>query len=97
MVGIFPNDASITRLVGSMMLEQNDEWRLNRDCMPPEGLQSHCDTVPDLAVRCGSLSAVYLSLSGLGTYTTGWDMIIRHHPTHPKPIARCAKEKSSVG
>ena len=24
-VGIFPNDASITRLVGAMMLEQNDE------------------------------------------------------------------------
>ena len=29
-VGIFPNDASITRLVGAMMLEQNDEWSLNR-------------------------------------------------------------------
>ena len=29
-VGIFPNDASITRLVGATMLEQNDEWSLNR-------------------------------------------------------------------
>jgi putative transposase len=29
-VGIFPNDASIVRLVGAMMLEQNDEWSLNR-------------------------------------------------------------------
>ena len=28
-VGIFPNDASIVRLVGAMMLEQNDEWSLN--------------------------------------------------------------------
>jgi hypothetical protein len=32
-VGIFPNDASITRLVGAMMLEQNDEWALNRRYM----------------------------------------------------------------
>lgn len=28
-VGIFPNDASITRLVGAMLLEQRDEWHLN--------------------------------------------------------------------
>jgi transposase len=39
-VGIFPNDASITRLVGAMMLEQNDEWSLNRRYMQLEGLQS---------------------------------------------------------
>ena len=45
-VGIFPNDASITRLVGAMMLEQNDEWSLNRRYMQLEGLQSLCDTAP---------------------------------------------------
>ncbi len=45
-VGIFPNDASITRLVGAMMLEQNDEWSLNRRYMQREGLQTLCDTVP---------------------------------------------------
>jgi putative transposase len=45
-VGIFPNDASITRLVGAMMLEQNDEWSLNRRYMQLEGLQTLCDTVP---------------------------------------------------
>ena len=45
-VGIFPNDASITRLVGAMMLEQNDEWALNRRYMQLEGLQTLCDTVP---------------------------------------------------
>ena len=45
-VGIFPNDASITRLVGAMMLEQNDEWSLNRRYMQLEGLQTLTDTVP---------------------------------------------------
>ncbi len=43
-VGIFPNDAAITRLVGAMMLEQNDEWSLNRRYKQREGLQSLCDT-----------------------------------------------------
>ena len=43
-VGIFPNDASITRLVGAMMLEQNDEWSLNRRYMTLEGLQTLSDT-----------------------------------------------------
>ena len=38
-VGIFPNDASITRLVGAMMLEQNDEWSLNRRYMQLEGFR----------------------------------------------------------
>jgi putative transposase len=29
-VGIFPNDASIVRLVGSQLLEQQEEWQLER-------------------------------------------------------------------
>ena len=42
-VGIFPNDAAITRLAGALLLEQNDEWQLERRYMPLEGLQSLAD------------------------------------------------------
>jgi putative transposase len=42
-VGIFPNEAAITRLVGAMLLEQNDEGQLKRRYMQLEGLQSLAD------------------------------------------------------
>lgn len=45
-VGIFPNEAAIVRLVGAMMLEQNDEWSLQRRYMQLEGLQALSDTAP---------------------------------------------------
>ena len=43
-VGIFPNDPSIVRSVGAMMLEQNDAWALHRRNMQLEGLQTLSDT-----------------------------------------------------
>jgi putative transposase len=42
-VGIFPNEAAITRLVGALLLEQSDEWALQRRYMQLEGLQTLTD------------------------------------------------------
>lgn len=45
-VGIFPNEAAITRLIGALLLEQNDEWQLQRRYMQLEGLHSLADNPP---------------------------------------------------
>jgi putative transposase len=37
-VGIFPNEASITRLIGAVLLEQNDEWLVQHRYMQIEGM-----------------------------------------------------------
>jgi putative transposase len=45
-VGIFPNEAAIVRLVGAILLEQNDEWQLQRRYLQLEGLQALGDNQP---------------------------------------------------
>jgi putative transposase len=45
-IGIFPNDKAVIRLVGAMMLEQNDEWSLQRRYMQLEGLLFLSDNQP---------------------------------------------------
>lgn len=42
-VGIFPNDAAIVRLVGALMLEQQDEWAVARRYMTLESLATVSD------------------------------------------------------
>ncbi len=37
-VGIFPNDASVIRLAGSLLIEQNDEWLVGRLYLSAESI-----------------------------------------------------------
>ncbi len=53
-VGIFPNDPAITRLVGALLLEQNDEWQLQRRYLQLEGLQTISD---NQAIRLSAVMA----------------------------------------
>ena len=45
-VGIYPNEAAIRRLVGALLLEQHDEWATQRRYMPLETMTPIGDAAP---------------------------------------------------
>src|ERR1700710_1577330 len=54
-VGIFPNEAAVTRLIGAILLEQNDEWAVQRARYIT--LETIAPLSDDLAVSLPSLAA----------------------------------------
>src|SRR4029077_16486072 len=47
-VGIFPNEESIVRLVGAVLMEHNDDWQTQNRYMQIEGFAEPADKTADL-------------------------------------------------
>lgn len=52
-VGIFPNEASILRLIGAVLMEPNEEWQLQHRYLPQHSMTD----IPDASAEAASLPA----------------------------------------
>jgi len=72
-----PNDASITRLVGALLLEQNDEWQLQRRTCSLKACRLSA-TIKPLGCPQWSTEHEFNRAKTHDSYTTRWGTILQN-------------------